>query len=413
MDNLTHTLVGTLVGDTAARFTSNANSGLPADTRRNFWVGMMAVGSNLPDADFIYPMLSGSKLAYLSEHRGHTHTVIGALIAAALMWLVCECVLRRRGFKLSFHDRYGLIGIALLAPLLHIAMDFTTSYGVHPFWPFDNRWYYGDAVFIIEPLFWAACAPLAFVLKTRIARVLIVVVLIIGIALSMSTKMVPPSLSFMLAALTLTMLAVGKLARPKFALMTSVAVWLSITVLFTFAHRVAEGRALAISSEQFPQARVLDQSLTPLPVNPLCWAVIQPQLEGEEYVLRSAMLSLAPSLLPADACPMRTPVTQLTAPLKPVAAAHRADWRWLGEIRMPRDQLHTLAVRYCEADVLLHFARTPWASVIEDRWILGDLRYDREPGLGFAEIELQDTSTCSRVPPWLPPRNDLLSDLPG
>lgn len=410
MDNLTHTLIGTLVGDTAARFTSNSNSGLPADTRRSLWVGMMAVGSNLPDADFIYPMLTGSKLDYLSEHRGHTHTLIGALVAAVLMWLVCEYVLRRRKFVLTRRDRYGLLGIALLAPLLHIAMDFTNSYGVHPFWPFDNRWFYGDAVFIIEPLFWAACAPLAFILKTRIARGLILLVLVAGIVLSVMTQLVPPALCFILAALTLAMLAVGKFARPKPALLASISVWLAITTVFAFASRIADGYVITTSGQQFPQARILDRTLTPLPANPLCWALILTQTEGNEYVLRSAMLSLAPTLLPAADCRVRTPVVQLTAPLNKMAIADSADWRWLGEIRMPRDQLRTLANRYCAAAVFLHFARAPWASLTNDRWIVGDLRYDRESELGFAEIELQDTSSCPHAPPWLPPRNELLSD---
>ena len=32
--------------------------------------------------------------------------------------------------------------------LLHLGMDFLNSYGVHPFWPIQNRWVYGDSVFI-------------------------------------------------------------------------------------------------------------------------------------------------------------------------------------------------------------------------------------------------------------------------
>ena len=41
-------------------------------------------------------------------------------------------------------------------------------------------------------------------------------------------------------------------------------------------------------------------------------------------------------------------------------------------------------------------------------WLLGDLRYDREPGLAFAEVELPDGKPCPRAPPWIPPRADLL-----
>ncbi len=410
MDNLTHTLIGTLVGDTATRFTSNSSSGLPPDTRRSLWVGVMAVGSNLPDADFIYPLLTGSKLDYLSEHRGHTHTLIGAVAIGLLIWLVCDYALRRRKLQLTRCDRYGLFGIAMLAPLLHVAMDFTNSYGVHPFWPLDNHWFYGDAVFIIEPLFWAACVPLVFTLKTRVARGLVMLAPVAGIVLGTRTQLVPPALCFILAALSMVMFVIGRFAKPRLALLAGLCVWLAITAGFAFASRIADERVMATSRQQFPLAQILDRILSPLPANPLCWALILAQTEGDEYVLRSAMVSLAPVLVPAEACPLRTAVSQLTAPLQPMGVADRAGWRWLGEIRMPRSQLRNLANRYCEAAVLLHFARAPWTSVINDRLILGDLRYDREAELSFAEIELQNSNSCPNAPPWLPPRSELLDN---
>jgi len=37
---------------------------------------------------------------------------------------------------------------------LHIAFDAFNNYGVHPFAPFEDRWFYGDAVFIIDPWLW-------------------------------------------------------------------------------------------------------------------------------------------------------------------------------------------------------------------------------------------------------------------
>jgi len=51
----------------------------------------------------------------------------------------------------------------------------------------------------------------------------------------------------------------------------------------------------------------------------------------------------------------------------------------------------------------------PWTLKREDDWIIGDLRYDREPELGFAELELKRiSSVCPPSAPWLPPRSDLL-----
>ena len=90
MDNLTHSLLGAVVGETLARFVPNARSVLPETTRRSLYVSLMVVGSNLPDLDSLYTGITGGKLGYLLHHRGHTHTLVGALAIAALtygLWL--------------------------------------------------------------------------------------------------------------------------------------------------------------------------------------------------------------------------------------------------------------------------------------------------------------------------------------
>jgi inner membrane protein len=65
---------------------------------------------------------------------------------------------------------------------------------------------------------------------------------------------------------------------------------------------------------------------------------------------------------------------------------------------------------HCDAAVFMRFARAPWIAQRDGRWIIGDLRYDREPELGFAELALDGTSRecMSRMPPWTAPRRDLL-----
>ena len=49
--------------------------------------------------------------------------------------------------------RWGwLYFFACLAGLSHILLDFTNNYGVRPFWPFSEKWYSWDIVFIVEPV---------------------------------------------------------------------------------------------------------------------------------------------------------------------------------------------------------------------------------------------------------------------
>ena len=81
------------------------------------------------------------------------------------------------------------------------------------------------------------------------------------------------------------------------------------------------------------------------------------------------------------------------------------------ELTVPAGLFATLADDYCAVDALLQFARAPWAERKGDGWVVGDLRYDQEPGLGLAEVEVgPGRDQCPRLPaPWTPPRDDLLN----
>ena len=135
-----------------------------------------------------------------------------------------------------------------------------------------------------------------------------------------------------------------------------------------------------------------------------------PMTKGDEYTIRHGVWSVLPGLVPADRCPGRGLFTDITAPLVEVDGENSLQMHWRGEIRMPRDELSTLARERCEVAAFLQFARVPWALRKEKAWIVGDLRYDREPDVGFAELELEDgAQKClSSKAPWIPPRADLL-----
>lgn len=406
MDNLSHTLISVVVGEVIVRVLPAARPSLPDPTRRRLVVGLMAVGANLPDLDFIYSSVTHNKLDYMLQHRGHTHTVVGALVIAALAVAFCRGWLRYRGLEPSRRDYSLLLGVALFAPLLHIAMDFTNSYGVHPFWPLHNGWLYGDSVFIIEPLLWAAAAPLVFTLRTRIARAFVSLALIAAVALSFGAGRVPVPMAVALTTLIVILLAVGRYSAPRTALFAAVAAWLLTTFGFTVASHIA-AKELAILAAQ-PGMKLLDHVLTPMPANPFCWDTILIQSDGERYALRQATLSLAPRWMPAKSCPSRG-AEEITAPRVPVATANTESLHWRGEVVLPVTELKRLAAAHCQMSDLLRFARAPFFVVREGSQIMGDLRYDREPAIAFTELEL-GKDTCPRfVPKWEPPRADLLS----
>ena len=76
--------------------------------------------------------------------RGHTHTLLVATLLGSALGL----------FLSKGRALYALVGA--LVCMLHIFADFWNDYGVHPCWPILNRWFYGDMIFIVEPLLWLA-----------------------------------------------------------------------------------------------------------------------------------------------------------------------------------------------------------------------------------------------------------------
>src|SRR5262249_32148902 len=144
MDNVTHTLVGVLVGATVAELTKAKPSRLEPAGKRFAVIAGSAIGSKLPDADLLYSLFRTGKVGYLLEHRGYTHTVLGGVVLALMLWAICELYWRSEGRVPSSSDRLTVALSSIGTVMLHIAMDFTNNYGVHPFWPLDDHWYYGD-----------------------------------------------------------------------------------------------------------------------------------------------------------------------------------------------------------------------------------------------------------------------------
>ena len=411
MDNVTHTLISVVIGEAAHR--SLPPSAMLSDrARRTIAIGVMAVGGNLPDADVIYTGWAGSTLDYLLHHRGHTHTVLGALGLSVLLFAVVRLWWRHRKVTPGRSDIVFLAALCVVAPLLHIGLDFTNSYGVHPLWPIDNRWYYGDSVFIVEPLLWACAAVLLFTLPSRVMRILVAVVLGAGFGLSWFTGFVPVLFAALLTVLTLGLAALSRWAPARVALAGGVAAWLLLTATFVVTARTAKGDFESQLAQAFPAARTLDTVLTPLPANPVCRDILAVQVTEDRYVLRRAFHSLAPALVPARECAEMGLIrgTETTAALTAVPVQESDAVSWVGELAMPVGVLATLASEYCAVDALMQFARAPWAREQAGTWIVGDLRYDMEPGLGLAEVEVgPGRDECPRLPaPWVPPREDLL-----
>jgi inner membrane protein len=409
MDNLTHSLVGLIAGEAVARSAPAQSGGLPGGTRRRILLCMGVAGGNLPDVDLLWSGVPGATdgLGYLLAHRGYTHTVLGCAALAALMYACALLWLRLRSLTPDRHDRLTLGLMAVLGVFLHLGMDALNSYGVHPFWPWNNRWFYGDAVFIVEPLYWLAAAPLLFVLRRIVARVVLGLILLVAcIAVLVVHRF--ELLWWGVPLLALLLVVLGRRCAPRTASLASAAGAVVIALAFMAAGQVAARRVDAMARLQFPGLTTLDKVLSPTPTHPLCWDVLLLQSGQGRYVVRRGQLSI--TARPVSACPQLL-AGKGTAPMTPVPAPDSREMRWLGEFAMPQARLASLVAGDCAARELMQFARAPFAAEVDAHWILGDLRFDREVGVGMAEMQIDPASraACRYHVPWLPPRADLLN----
>jgi inner membrane protein len=190
MEPITHFLTGACIG----------RAGL---NRKTAYATLAAVlAAEAADIDILWSF--AGPVEELKHHRGITHTFIAVPVVAAaavgVVWLydrwrrmrqinrlgipasaagrmtlddntipqglkpedsiaLPTAWLKPRPFKAAVpaqEIRWGWLYLtALLSALSHLLLDWTTSYGVRPFFPFNPRWYAGSFVFIAEPVLWA------------------------------------------------------------------------------------------------------------------------------------------------------------------------------------------------------------------------------------------------------------------
>jgi len=148
LEPITHLLTGACL----ARIGFNRKTALATAT--------MTLAAEAPDIDILANFKD--PVFGFAHHRGFTHSFLGLVLVQALVVGLMYLIWRMRGRKvkdLSLPPRWGLLfAFAYIAGLTHILLDFTNNYGVRPFWPFSEKWYSWDIVFIVEPIMWLLLA---------------------------------------------------------------------------------------------------------------------------------------------------------------------------------------------------------------------------------------------------------------
>ncbi|GJG86477.1 hypothetical protein tb265_16580 [Gemmatimonadetes bacterium T265] len=438
MDNVTHTLAGFVLAEAAwqARLAGTPAAEVPAAGDRTgaapsalaptaAWRPVAAVAAvvaaNLPDVDVPYAVLARlDPLASLLQHRGYTHTLLAAAVGAVVTWAAALGVWRRRARHAggpgaapdTAADRGWLFGLVAVAVLSHLALDWTNDYGVHPFSPSDNAWHYGDAVFIVEPWLWAAAVPALLLAARRpAARVALGLVLAAGLALAWGLPLVPRAAALALTAGAAASLALAARLRPAARAAAGVGGWLAVELVFFLGARAARAHVVTAAATDL-HARLVDVVITPTPADPLCARAIAVETVGARYRVTTAWVAALPGVVPAARCAL--PAAAVGAPSLPMRDAARpptAAVRWGKTWDAPLAELVALGRGNCVAAAVLRFARVPaWTAAGADTVVLEDLRYDRGGGAGFAgfRVPLRPAACPRGVPPWRPPRADLI-----
>lgn len=410
MDNVTHSLAGLVLAESAIRLRARRGGAeLPAPLRAAAAVSSM-VAANLPDSDLFYSGAGADRLAYMLHHRGHTHTILIAIVGAVLLWGAVLLFWRARGRAAPVRaDATWLLGLLLVSTLSHLVLDWTNSYGVHPFWPFDNRWVYGDAVFIVEPWFWVIAVPVLIAATARrAARVALSLVLLIGLVLAWRVDLVTTGAAAALTAGAALSVVLARVLRPGARTAAAVAAWIAVTLVMAAGSAVARETARRSVRTAAPATELLDVVVTPLPANPVCATVITVERTGATYRVATARVSAVPAVTGASDCPARDGAGPMfNSSMRRSTQAIQWDAEWTA----PHAELVRLARESCPALAALRFIRVPvWRPVTDSTVMLGDARYGGASGDGFSDVIVgRRVATCpDAVPPWIPPRADLL-----
>ena len=291
MDPLTHTLVGAAIARTRiAQGTRLATAAL-------------VLGANLPDVDIASALLGAD--ASLAFRRGWTHGPLALALLPAILVAVLLAWARltaRRDPTLDPTDARRLLALSYLGCVTHSPLDWLNTYGIRLLMPFDDRWFYGDALFIVDPWIWLVLGGALVLGSARgwptwawaiLAALATWLVLRSGELVHSAARVAWVTGLVAIVALRVTRVGPGPARLAALALSASLTYILAMIGATTIgAYRVErELTDRGLRAERW--------MVGPTPANPLVWDVVADL--GDRYVHGTLAWSPAPALTLAPA----------------------------------------------------------------------------------------------------------------
>jgi inner membrane protein len=199
-----------------------------------------------------------------------------AVTAVLIAW---DRLLRRRMRPDAPEARArSLLWLSLLATLTHPALDWLNTYGVRLLMPFDGTWFYGDALFIIDPWLWLLTAAAVVLARTR-GRLSAAAFLVLGCAataLVTLTGMVPvgAQLAWSLGIGAIVALRLSGRAQQRIPALAGACV---VALVLYVGAMVAGSRAASAQADAWLRGRGIvpdELAAGPVPADPFVREVI-------------------------------------------------------------------------------------------------------------------------------------------
>lgn len=368
---------------------------------------MSMIASNFPDADILMGFVDSTLLGYLVNHRGHTHTFAGLILQFFFLFGLFYFFYKIKNSYIWSEDLVkpvaSVTGFGLLS---HIGLDFMNSYGVHPFWPINNNWFYGDFVFIIEPYLWiTATLSLFFIIQKGFLRYLLLGFTLLSPLLAYYTQMSTVLTTVIVYSFSLILLLSLRVKKEPHVAQFGFSICMAIISLFALQSRYIKS---SITSElqstihkNTDELKIIDLSTSPFPGNFFCWSFLISHQSGTEVLTSSGTYSVFSSM--KDSCPkaLRAAGNQPDEQIKSSKHIY-----FSGLYKNSLKELRDIASLNCRTKAWFTYARFPYLS----KGLLDDLRFSLRTKRSFAFLDTNDTKAPCPVlkSPWTPPLKNLL-----
>ncbi len=272
MDPIAHTFTGAVL----------ASAGLRRATP--LATAALLIGANAPDVDVLASL--GGDYASLAFRRGWTHGILAIalwpFVVTGLLLAWERWIMRRQGEREPSRPA-TLLAVAAIGVMSHPTLDWLNNYGLRWLMPFDGRWFYGDALFIIDPWVWLMLGGAAFLMHAPRGGWLIAwsTFWLLATALVFFSELVPAAARAVWAAGLAAVIAAHVLrftgsARPvaleRFSrcALAAVAIYMSVMLLANLPARAAVRAAL----EELGAGPVKAVMVGPVAANPFRRKVI-------------------------------------------------------------------------------------------------------------------------------------------